>query len=603
MYADRRYPARLKEAARAVLAATAVAAIPALAQTPPEFISDFSAATVPPPDYCVRLENGVIHTMDAANTVVSSVMVQDGKFTVIGPGPAPNNCVPKQVIDLGGRTVVPGIIDNHNHIILLGLRPGHDVRIENAVTVREVMGTFEARAAEVPAGEWLTALGGFNINQFVPPPGVPRFPSMAELNLVTPKHPVLLMQGFTGPAQTNARGKPLLEAMGVTVGADGSIAAGTNTLTALNQLRRMDEANRLPNWKRGTVYAMTYASAMGITTHLDQGGFPALNDNTDGLAHFDRYRAFDAVVELNKEKKLTNRIRVNFLHLETAENTPELLDRLKNTHPDFGDDWLRTHGIGEFTANGLDTAWRNATRLVARTFPDTFRAAPLGSKWTNENHSLSATDFRTIIDEWTLVHNELIAAGEPDGLTQRRWVLAHVPLITQEYVDKLKAIGGGISLFGGSRYISGTAVPSGPPYRMILDSGIRSGLSSDGMQVAPMNPWLSMYYAVTGKNARGVLINPGQQITRHEALRLYTADNGWFIKEEATLGSIELGKKADLTVLSANYFDAAAVPDEKIKDVHSKFTMVNGTVVWDDLNNQQKKHWNRDWRKANGFHW
>ena len=112
-----------------------------------------------------------------------------------------------------------------------------------------------------------------------------------------------------------------------------------------------------------------------------------------------------------------------------------------------------------------------------------------------------------------------------------------------------------------------------------------------------------MYYAVTGKNARGTVINPGQQITRLEALRLYTADNGWFIKEEATLGSIELGKKADLTVLSADYFDPVAVPDEKIKDVHSKFTMVNGTVVWDDLNDQQKKHWNRDWRRANGFHW
>ena len=291
--------------------------------------------------------------MDAANTIVSSVMIQDGKFTVIGPGPSPNNCVPSRVIDLGGRTVVPGIIDNHNHIILLGLRPGHDVRIENSVSVREVLGAFEARAAEIPAGEWLTALGGFNINQFVPPPGTPRFPTLAELNLVTPKHPVLIMQGFTGPAQTNSRGKPLLEAMGVTVGADGSIAAGTNTLTALNQLRRMDEANRLPNWKRGTVYAMTYASAMGITTHLDQGGFPAVGDNTDGLAHFDRYRAFDAILELNKEKKLTNRIRVNFLHLEDALNTPELLDRLKNTHPDFGDDWLKVHGIGEFTANGL----------------------------------------------------------------------------------------------------------------------------------------------------------------------------------------------------------------------------------------------------------
>ena len=600
MHARRLHSERVTRVVSALLVAGLAAALPVSSQTPPEYRSDFSAATVPPPDNCVQLQNGVIHTMDAANTIVSAVMIQDGKFTVVGSGPSPNRCVPSRVIDLGGRTVVPGIIDNHNHIILLGLRPGHDVRIENSVSVKEVLGAFEARADEIPAGQWLTALGGFNINQFVPATG---FPTMAQLDLVTPRHPVLIMQGFTGPAQTNGKGKPLLEAMGVTVGADGSIAAGTNTLTALNQLRRMDEANRLPNWKRGTVYAMTYASAMGITTHLDQGGFPAVGDNTDGLAHFDRYRAFDAILELNKEKKLTNRIRVNFLHLEDDLNTPELFDRLKNSHPDFGDDWLKVHGIGEFTANGLTQAWKNGTRLVAKPFPDVFRAAPEGSKWTNENHSLTTTDFMTIIDEWTLVHQELIAAGEPEGLSKRRWVVAHVPFITQLYVQRLKAIGGGISLVGGWRYISGTAIPSGPPFRMILDSGIRSGLSSDGMQISPMNPWLGMYYAVTGKNARGTVINPGQQITRFEALRLYTADNGWFIKEEATLGTIELGKKADLTVLSADYFDPAAVPDEKIKDVHSKFTMVNGTVVWDDLNDQQKKHWNRDWRRANGFHW
>ena len=124
------------------------------------------------------------------------------------------------------------------------------------------------------------------------------------------------------------------------------------------------------------------------------------------------------------------------------------------------------------------------------------------------------------------------------------------------------------------------------------------------MQISPMNPWLGMYYAVTGKNARGVLINPGQQITRQEALRLYTAGQRLVHQmREPTLGTIELGKKADLTVLSADYFNPIAVPDEKIKDIHSKFTMVNGTVVWDDLDDQQKKHWNRDWRRANGFHW
>ena len=124
------------------------------------------------------------------------------------------------------------------------------------------------------------------------------------------------------------------------------------------------------------------------------------------------------------------------------------------------------------------------------------------------------------------------------------------------------------------------------------------------MQISPMNPWLGMYYAVTGKNARGELINAGQH--DHAAARRCASTpptTAGSSRRKPRSAASSVGKKADLTVLSADYFNPSAVPDEKIKDVHSMFTMVNGTVVWDDLNDQQKKHWNRDWRRANGFHW
>jgi predicted amidohydrolase YtcJ len=115
---------------------------------------------------------------------------------------------------------------------------------------------------------------------------------------------------------------------------------------------------------------------------------------------------------------------------------------------------------------------------------------------------------------------------------------------------------------------------------MIVDSGVPSGMSSDGMQIAPMNPWLHMYYATTGRNARGELINDGQQISRQEVLRLYTADNGWFLREEDTLGSIEAGKLADLVALNRNYF---TVPAEDLKRIRSVLTVVGGGIVHDDL--------------------
>ncbi len=113
---------------------------------------------------------------------------------------------------------------------------------------------------------------------------------------------------------------------------------------------------------------------------------------------------------------------------------------------------------------------------------------------------------------------------------------------------------------------------------MIVDNGIHAGLSSDGMQIAPMNPWLHMYYATTGLNARQMLINGGQQIMRQEALKLYTSNNGWFLREEDRLGTIEPGRLADLAVLSHDYFSA---PDEDLKKIRSVLTVVGGRIVYD----------------------
>jgi predicted amidohydrolase YtcJ len=538
----------------------------------------------------LRLANGRIHTMDAGDSLVSTVLmnVDSGKFVAVGPGAdsAANECT--RTIDLQGRTAVPGIIDNHNHIILLGLRPGHDTRLENARSIDEVLGTLAARAQEVPKGDWITSLGGFNINQFVPPPGAPRFPTRQEMDRVTRDHPVLLLQSFAGPSATNSLGRKFFRDLGIAVAADGGIAGGADSLRALNALRRLQT---FAEQKRGLGYAMTYAAEVGVTTHLDQGGFPAVGDDTDGLAHFDRYRAFESARALYQEGKLINRIFVNFLHLENELHTPELQARLLNVFNNYGDNLFKLHGIGEFTANGLGDGWKAGTRLVAQ------------ARWSNENHSLSRSDFQTIIDEWERVNAEMKAAGHPTGIEDLRWVVAHVPFITEDYIAKLANIGGGLSVLGGWRYISGSATGNGPPFRRILDhpSRIRVGMSSDGMQISPMNPWLGMYYAVTGKNARGLLINAGQLTTRKEALRMYTADNGWFLREENNLGTIEAGKWADLIVLNADYFDPAQVSEEGIKDVYSVLTVVNGRIVHDNLAGTKRMYWHRDSRRQLGF--
>lgn len=516
------------------------------------------------------LVNGAIHTMNARNGVVNSARIVDGRFVEVGENLEPiAGC--SEVVDLNGRTVVPGLIDNHNHIVLLGLRPGHDTRLENATTIDEVLSTIAARTTDVPAGEWITAIGGFDINQFTRPPMPPRFPVLDELDLVAPDHPVYIQQGFSGPGVTNSLGKAFFESHGIAIGPNGEVAGGqapnpaTRALYALRQLQTFEDR------KRGTRDAMAYAASVGVTTHLDEGGFPLTGTDADGAANMDPYRAYDALLALHADDELINRFRINFLHMEDDPATPQLVARLNNVFPKTGDAMLRVLGIGEFTAGnspvimGASEPWLNGTRRVAE------------AGWRNENHSLFGNDYQVIIDGWQQVNDAI--GGE--GITNLGWVVAHVPFISEEYARKLKALGGGVSVLGGWRYISGTSDANGPPFRMLQETGIPMGMSSDGMQISPMNPWLGLYYVVTGKNARGELINGDQTLSRQDALRLYTAANRWFLQED-DIGSIEPGMVADLVVLDRDYFDEQAVPDEGIKQVRSVLTMVGGNIVHGD---------------------
>jgi len=510
-------------------------------------------------DDTLTLVNGKIHQMDGSGSVARAVAIRNGRFVAVGdsaanPGPG------STVINLRGRTVVPGIIDNHNHIVLMGNRPGYHTPLENAYSIEDVQAIYAERAAGIPAGAWITTIGGFHRNHLVPPDQSPRLPTLAELDEAVPDNPVYISESFSGPSATNSLGKAFFEGLGIPVGADGSIAggfgAGSPTGRATLALRQtlLDFEQR----KRGAVDAMAYGLGLGVTTHLDQGAFQATGTPSDGAAHEDNFTMHLPFLSLAEEGRLDARLRINFLHMESDQATPELVERLKNAFQFFGNDFIRTGGIGEFIAQG--TGPTSPFLAAAR------RVAEAG--WRAEVHSLSTTDFQLEIQAFETVNNEF-------PITDLRWVVAHVPFITEEYVNRFKALGGGLSLTGW-RYLAGSPAQNGPPFRMIVDNGINVGMSSDGMQIAPMNPWIHMYYATTGRNARGVLINDGQQITRTEVLRLYTADNGWFLREEDDLGTIEVGKLADLVVLNEDYF---IVPDDRLRQIRSVFTVVGGRIV------------------------
>ena len=405
------------------------------------------------------LVNGKIHTMDGNNTIAATVSIRNGRFSAVG-GAAPSPRPATRVIDLRGRTVVPGIIDNHNHIVLMGNRPGFHVPLENASSIADVQELVAARAKAIPRTAWITTIGGFHRNQLFAPDATPRLPTLAELDAAARSNPVYISESFAGPSTANSLAKAFFERQSppIVVGDDGGIAAGPQA-TGRATLALRQTLLTFEQRKRGASEAMIYGLGLGVTTHLDQGAFQSTNTPSDGAAHEDNYTMHLPFVALRDEGKLPARLRINFLHQDTTADLPTLTERLKHSFKFFGDDMVRTGGIGEFIAGlGPTSPLTEAAKLVAR------------AGWRAEVHSLSATDFQQEIAAYEAAHAEF-------PITDLRWVVAHVPLITEPWLDRLKALGGGVSLTGW-RYLAGTPEQNGPPFRMIVANGIHAGMSS-----------------------------------------------------------------------------------------------------------------------------
>jgi len=523
------------------------------------------------PDQTLVLTNGRIHTMDDRNTVANTVTIRNGRFAAVG-GRAPAAGSNTTVIDLKGRTAVPGLVEPHIHSVSLANRPGYHTILENTTSIRDVQEALAARRKNVPDGQWITSMGGWHPNQWKEH----RHPTRQELDEAVPDRPVLLYERFTGPAVTNSLGKRFFDAADaaapvhpdikkINVAENGTIAAagfgnGGPAASALFLLRRMQTFD---DKKRSTLDGMTYSASVGLTSHLDQVLFPTpgpLHPNQI-LSNLDQYRMYDPWLALHQEGKTIIRLQMNFLQNQNDPALPELKERLRNQFQYFGDDMLMTGSIGEWAAPLASGAvWREAQRLVAQ------------AGWHNENSVQDLAGLRQVVEAYESVNKEF-------DITKHRWVVHHVPVVTDDLLTRLKAMGCGVQM-GAFRWVTSSdpKVVVGPPFKTILDHGIQVGVHGDGVHIAPLNPWQHIYFATTGVNSYGDKVNGDQQLTRQEALRLFTRNNSWFLRMESKVGTIEAGKLADVAVLDRDYF---AVPDVQIKQVRSVLTVVDGRVVHD----------------------
>ena len=521
------------------------------------------------------LYNGKIATMDQHDTTASSVTIDGDRIASVGIAKGiPKHALCARVIDLKGRRVVPGLIDSHNHIVQVSLRPGHDVRIEVAASVAEAQQLIRSKASTLPEGEWITASGGWSPEQFVEK----RMPTQADLDAAAPNHPIYVQTGFDGPAATNSKGRLFFEKRGIKVGPDGSIAANAPTIAAYNAL---ESIRTFEDAKRGALDVMAYAASVGLTMSDDKGGpWPTDTPGAQGIAETSNrtnsvnpFNGYDAILALGREGKMLMRLRIFFYMQDTTPALPFLKARIDNQFQDFGDDWIRVSGMGEriysgpfpFTPNSSSDVYEAAARLIAQ------------KGWTYDEHGMALEDEKEFTNVWEKINHEV-------PLAPLRWCLAHVPGIDLDTLNRLKAMGVGISAAGG-RYTASTppriSPKNIPPFRMLVESGIHVGYGSDGGAIAPLDPWPHMYYMVTGKNNAGQLVAAGQTLTRMQALRMYTSSQPWFTRDEAKLGSIEAGKLADLVVLSDDFLDPDGVRDEAIKRITSVMTIVGGKVVHD----------------------
>ena len=349
----------------------------------------------------VKLVNGKIHTLDARNSIVSSVTIKNGKFAAVGDDGQSDGGPCMRVINLGGRTAVPGLVDNHNHFLLLGLRPGHDTRLETAASIADVQAAIRARTKTVKAGEWITAMGGWTPAQFAEN----RLPTLAELDAAAPNNPVLVFNSFTGPSTTNTLGRTFFTGKGITVDAAGNIAANGPSLAALNALRAIQTFD---DKKQGTLDAMAYSASVGVTTNVDMGGFviPGTpntqdSDQFDTLASWDPFTAYDPLLALSDEGKVSVRVRIFFLSMDNNPDVPLTTQRVLNAFSNFGDDMVRSSGIGEFATswpqlfgNPLPTNFITALSIVAQ------------RGWAFQQHSLSLLEDQFIAGTFETVNTD-----------------------------------------------------------------------------------------------------------------------------------------------------------------------------------------------------
>jgi hypothetical protein len=515
------------------------------------------------------LVNGKVLTGDAAGTVREALAVRDGRILAVGSASEVNKFSGKEtrVVDLGGRTVIPGLIDSHMHAIRAALSFATEVNWIGAQSLEEALGRIREAAKRAGPGGWLIVAGGWTEQQFKEK----RRPTQAELAAAAPGHPVYV-QWFYAWAMLTA---PALEALKIQSDADlpaglklemadgkptgaivgPAIAALFSRLPAPNFAEQVD----------GTRKFFRELNRLGLTGVIDPGGFNMSPES------------YQALFKVWRDGELTMRVSYSLFSQKGGKELDEFRDLAQMTPMGFGDGMLRFNGIGERVTFGMynndapSEEQKNQLYLAAKWAAE--RGLTLTQHWSNER------SVHHLLDVFERVNREI-------PIAPLRWSIAHLNDGSDASLARMKALGVGWTMqnamyFEGERFIAergAEAAHRAPPVMSALRMGVHTGAGTDAHRVMSYNPFVALQWLLDGRTTGGTVLRWADEIpSRQEALRLYTSGSAWFDHSEARRGSLEPGKLADLAVLSKNYL---RVPVDQIGGIESLLTMVGGKIVY-----------------------
>ena len=519
------------------------------------------------------LINGKILTVNANFSTQEALAIQDTKISAVGRTADIRKLAgPKtRVIDLQGRTVIPGLIDSHLHGIRAGLSFATEVNWIGAPSLDDALGRIRTAARTMRPGAWLIVAGGWNVQQFKEQ----RRPTRAEVDAAAPDNPVYIQLGY-GWALMNAAGYKKLnitaesdlpagarferDAQGQTTGA---ISGAQNGIIALfDRLPKPSFDDEVDGMKK----FFTELNRLGITGFVDPGGnnlFP-----TD----------YEALFKVWREHQMTVRVAYA-LNGQTAGKEFEEYQNLTRMLPmGFGDEWLKFNGVGERITFGMynndnpGAADKAAFREIAKWAAE--RGMSLTIHWTRD---ASVDHLLTLFED---LNREV-------PITNLRWSIAHLNDASEKSLQRMKALGMGWTVqdamyFDGENFVrqnGAAAAKRVPPVNTAKRIGVTVGAGTDAHRVASYNPFTALQWFIDGKTVSGQSIRgPEETPSRADALRFYTIGSAWFSKDEKVRGSLEVGKLADLAVLSKDYM---TVPAEEIGKLESVLTIVGGKVVYE----------------------